>query len=74
VCVVNTPVPAASPNEKLLQEFAEGLIVGTVGIGVYCSMGADPHRGTPQLRNLLPMKIITSSAAPRKQILDGSDA
>ncbi len=67
VCVVGTNIKADSagtPNEKLVQEFAESLIVGTVGIGVYCSMGAEPSsRDTPQLRNLLPRKIIASSAA-----------
>ena len=67
VCVVSTNVKADSArtsNEKLVQEFAESLIVGTVGIGVYCSMGAEPSsRDTPQLRNLLPRKIIASSAA-----------
>ena len=67
ICVVGTNAMADSAgisNEKLVQEFAESLIVGTVGIGVYCSMGAEPSsRDTPQLRNLLPRKIIASSAA-----------
>ncbi|KIM36847.1 hypothetical protein M413DRAFT_31454 [Hebeloma cylindrosporum] len=60
ICVVDTNIatnPERTPDEKLLQEFAQGHIIGTFGIGVYGSM-----RGDRRFRNLLPRKVIVSSA------------
>ena len=63
ICVVDTNITTDSqrtPDEKLLQEFAQGHIIGTFGIGIYCSMQED--RGRPLFRNLLRKKVIMSSA------------
>lgn len=63
ICVVDTNITTDSqrtPDEKLLQEFAQGHIIGTFGIGIYCSMQED--RGAPLFRNLLRRKVIVSSA------------
>jgi len=63
VCVVDTSITTDSqstPDEKLLREFAQGHIIGTFGIGIYCSMQNDD--GVPQFRNLLRKKVIISSA------------
>jgi len=63
VCVVDTNITTDSqrtPDDKLLREFAQGHIIGTFGIGIYCSMQNDD--GVPQFRNLLRKKVIMSSA------------
>jgi len=60
ICVVDTNVTTGSegtPDERLLQEFAQGRIIGTFGIGVYGSLREDRR-----FRNLLPKKVILSSA------------
>jgi hypothetical protein len=64
ICVVDTNITTGSegtpPDEKLLQEFAQGHIIGTFGIGLHCSIQED--HGAPAFRNLLPKKAIVSSA------------
>ena len=63
ICVVDTNIATDSqrtPDEKLLQEFSQGHIIGTFGIGVYCSTLED--RDVPRFRNLLRKKVIVSSA------------
>jgi len=62
ICVVDTDIKTRfegiPPDEKLLQEFSKGHIIGTFGTGAYCSMRED--RGAPRFRNLLRKKVIVS--------------
>ena len=53
-----------TPDERLLQEFAQGRIIGTFGIGVYGSMREDRR-----FRNLLPKKVILSSVVVNQILL-----
>ena len=63
ICMVDTNITAGSegtPDERLLQEFAQGHIIRTFRIGFHCSMQVD--HGVLQFRNVLPKKVLTSSA------------
>ena len=66
ICVVDTNITTSSegipPDEKLLQQFVQGHIIWTFGIGLHCSIQED--HGAPMFRNLLPnlKKVIVPSA------------
>jgi hypothetical protein len=64
ICTVDANIKEdapRTPQSRLLQEFAQARVVGTLGIGIYCSMqeGCD----APRFRNLLPKKVFVSSGA-----------
>ncbi|KIM36810.1 hypothetical protein M413DRAFT_284886 [Hebeloma cylindrosporum] len=71
ICVVNSNIAPATerrpPDDRLLQAFARGHIIGTFEIGVLFSM--QEGHGAPRFRNLLSKKVIASSAIVNQILL-----